>query len=70
MSKQNLEKVLRRELEVLNDQIDEKIIRGLSYAREAKRHKFILSSLANIHRESRSDSGWLVKSFSSTFSII
>lgn len=65
MSKQNLEKILRRELEVLNDQIDQKIIKGLSYAREAKRHKFLLSSLANVRREARSSSGWL-----RTFSII
>lgn len=64
MSKQNLEKILKKELEVLNDQIDEKIIRGLSYAREARRHKFILTSLSNIRRESRTDSGWLTRSFS------
>jgi hypothetical protein len=64
MSKQNLEKVLRKELEIINDQIDEKIIKGLSYVREAKRHKFILSSLADIRRELRSDSGWLTRSFS------
>lgn len=69
MSKQSLEKILRKELEVLNDQIDEKIIRGLSYAKEAKRHKFILSSLANIGRETKSNSGWLTKSFNN-FSII
>lgn len=64
MSKQNLEKILRRELEALNDQIDEKIIKGLSYAREAKRHKFLLSSLANVRREVRSNSGWLTRTFS------
>lgn len=64
MSKQNLEKILRRELEALNDQIDEKIIKGLSYAREAKRHKFLLSSLASVRREVRSSSGWLTRTFS------
>ena len=51
MSKQNLEKILRSELEVLNDIIDHKIIKGLSYAREAKRHKFILSKLAEVKKE-------------------
>ena len=61
MSKQNLEKVLRQELEVLNDVIDHKIIKGLSYSREAKRHKFILSSLANIRRNKIS-SHWMVRS--------
>lgn len=67
MSKQNLEKTLREELEVLNDQIDHKIIRGLSYAREARRHKFILLRIAEIRKAQRL--GWLGKSFNfaSTF---
>lgn len=67
MSKQNLEKALKRELEVLNDVIDQKIIRGLSYSKEAKRHKFIVYSLASMKRSSGSN--WLARSFS-TFSII
>ncbi len=66
MSKQNLEKSLRKELEVLNDVIDQRIIRGLSYTREARRHKFILSNLSNIQR---ARSGWMVRSLSN-FSII
>lgn len=54
MSKQNIEKTLRRELRVLNEMIDQRIIRGMSYAREAKRHKFILESLARMRKnESR-----------------
>jgi hypothetical protein len=64
MSKQNLERVLRNELEVLNDVIDKRIIRGLSYAREARRHKFILSRIAEMRREDRSGINWLTKSFS------
>ena len=69
MSKQNLEKTLRRELEALNDVIDRKIIKGLSYAREARRHKFLLSNLASLRRASRPHAGWFSKSFSlvSTF---
>ena len=69
MSKQNLEKALREELEVLNDVIDKRIIKGLSYVREARRHKFLLSSIANLRRASRVHSGWFSKSFSlvSTF---
>jgi len=62
MSKQNLEKTLQKELGVLNDQIDQKIIKGLSYVRESRRHKFILARLSDIKRSSRS--GWLSKSFS------
>lgn len=69
MSKQNFEKALRKELAVLNDKIDEKIIRGLSYSVEARRHKFILSQLASLKKASRSGSGWFMRSLStmSTF---
>ena len=69
MSKQNLEKELRHELEALNDQIDRKIIKGLSYVREANRHKFLLSSLARLRRSAHSRSSWFTRSFSlvSTF---
>jgi len=69
MSKQNLEKVLRSELDILNDVIDQKIIKGLSYTRESKRHRFILASLSNIRKEMRTNSGWLTRSLN-TFSII
>jgi hypothetical protein len=63
MSKQNLEKTLRQELEALNDVIDCKIIKGLPYAREARRHKFLLSSISRLHRASRLQSGWFSRSF-------
>lgn len=63
MSKQNLEKALRQEIEVLNDVIDQKIIKGLSYVREARRHKSLLSSIASLRRVSRAQSGWFSKSF-------
>ena len=64
MSKYNLEKVLKKELEVLNDVIDQRIIRGLSYTHEAKRHKFILSRIQEMRRESKSGINWLGRSFS------
>ena len=64
MSNRILEKKLRRELEALNDQIDEKIIRGLSYVRESRRHKFIVNSLANLRRSTSISSHWLFKTFS------
>jgi hypothetical protein len=54
MSKQNLERELMRELAVINDVIDKKIIRGVSYAREARRHKFILNNLSSIRRSQSS----------------
>ena len=65
MSRQNLEKALSRELEVLNDIIDKRIVRGLSYAREAKRHKFIILNLAHLRRE-RQRFSWLARSLSLT----
>ncbi len=60
MSKYNLERMLRRELGTLNDIIDAKIIRGLSYAREARRHRFLQSSLYRLRQSDRS--GWLARS--------
>ena len=63
MSKYKLEKTLRRELGVLNEQIDLKIIKGLSYAREARRHKFLVSRLSDMQRESKSNASWFSKSF-------
>ena len=60
----NLEKTLRQELEVLNDVIDQRIIKGISYARESRRHKFILSRIQEIRREARSGTNWLTRSFS------
>jgi hypothetical protein len=64
MGKYNLEKKLRRELRVLNEQIDEKIIRGLSYSREAKRHRFIVGTLNRVRSRERS---WLSRSLSHSF---
>lgn len=59
MSKYNLEKALRRELSVLNEVIDRKIVRGLSYAKEARRHKAVVRSLSMMR-----SSGWFSKPFS------
>lgn len=70
MSKQNLEKTLRRELDVLNDQIDQKIIKGLSYAKEARRHKFILQNLVNLRKSQKSGAGWFGRSLSLTSTFI
>ncbi len=55
MSKNNLEKVLRNELGALNNAIDWKIIQGRSYAQEARRHKYVVSTLRNIRK---SQMGW------------
>ncbi len=58
MQKKNVEKMLVSELRFLNEQIDQKIIRGLSYAREARRHKFIVNTLDNIRRSRQS---WMMR---------
>lgn len=45
MSRGDLIRVIQIELEELNKKIDLKIIKGRSYKKEAKRHKFLLSQL-------------------------
>ena len=60
MSKQNLERALKRELIMINEIIDRKIVRGISYAQEARRHKYILSSI----RRMRQGSSWFGGRFS------
>lgn len=42
MSQQQLSQAIEQELEKLNARIDLKIIRGQSYVREARRHRFLL----------------------------
>lgn len=50
MSKQKLITTIHTELEKINEQIDLKIIQGLEYKREAKRHKFLVSHLTQVIR--------------------
>jgi hypothetical protein len=64
MSKINLEKALRRELELINDIIDQKIVRGLPYGREARRHKFLLSNIAKIQQYPKIQTNWFFKPLS------
>jgi hypothetical protein len=62
MSKPHLEKLLKSELGALNDVIDQKIIRGLSYTREARRHKFITARIISLKKQTRSWFGKMVLS--------
>ena len=66
MSSHTFKKTIESELRKLNEEIDIKIVKGLSYVRESRRHKFLLKQLNSFNRHS---SGWLQKSFSlvSTF---
>ncbi len=50
MSKQKLITTIHTELEKINEQIDLKIIQGLEYKREARRHKFLVSHLTQVIR--------------------
>ena len=59
MSKITLEKTIRAELHKINDIIDLKILKGLSYRREALRHRFLLSRLSDMHRIQKFNSSWL-----------
>lgn len=51
MSKSKLLSTISSELEEINNQIDWKVIKGIPYRREAKRHKLLLSMLADIKRQ-------------------
>lgn len=50
MSKQKLITTIHTELEKINEQIDLKIIQGLEYKKEARRHKFLVSHLTQVIR--------------------
>jgi len=62
MSKFILEKNIQAELKKINDIIDLKIIKGLSYKREALRHRFLLYRLVDLHRVSKFHSNWFQRS--------
>jgi hypothetical protein len=62
MSKLKLEMTVRRELQKLNGVIDEKIIKGIPYAKEAKRHKFLLARLSDLRDSERFN--WFSKAVS------
>jgi hypothetical protein len=48
MSKQKLVSTISRELQAINEQIDWKIIKGISYKRDARRHKLLLTMLQDV----------------------
>ncbi len=52
MSKSMYKKTIEHEIEKLNQKIDLKIIKGLSYRTEAKRHKFLLARLSELSQYS------------------
>lgn len=52
MSKQTFIRAIRMELDKLNQDIDLKIIKGLSYKRESMRHRTLTAELRKITRQS------------------
>jgi hypothetical protein len=62
MSKFVLEKKIKYEIRKINDIIDLKIVKGVSYRREALRHRFLLNRLSDLHRLSRFHSNWFQRS--------
>lgn len=63
MSKYQLTKEIQKELDILNRRIDDKILRGVSYGNEAKRHKMLLAQLTRFNRHS-SGKGIFARMFS------
>lgn len=53
MSKIKLVHNLRREIKKLNSEIDLKIIKGLPYKAEARRHKFLVSQFYGFYESSK-----------------
>lgn len=51
MSKHTLDKEIQRELAKINDRIDRKIIKGLPFRDEARRHKELLATLQRINED-------------------
>jgi hypothetical protein len=61
MSKHQAVRTIRAEIERLNQEIDLRIIKGVSYRREALRHKFLTAQLARLQPKR---SNWLGRSLS------
>ncbi len=54
MSKEKLHTLITRELSKLNAKIDQKTIRGISYSKEARRHRALMSQM----RQLKNDALW------------
>ena len=50
MSKKTLMRTISEELEYINQKIDMKVIKGISYKAEARRHKLLVSMLQDVKR--------------------
>lgn len=59
MSKHILVRELKQEIDKLNTVIDLKIIRGISYRAESRRHKFLMSQLSSLSQRPVVSKGWI-----------
>ena len=50
MSSNTFKKAIERELQKLNEEIDNKIVKGISYVKESRRHKTLLNQLNSFNR--------------------
>ena len=53
MIKYRTARIIKKELARINEMIDIKIIKGLSYRTEARRHRFLMSQLAHVEQSAR-----------------
>lgn len=67
MSKYQTIRTIRSEIARLNHEIDLRIIKGLSYKEQSRRHKFLMSQLGRLHR---SNTSWFTKPFSFVSSFV
>jgi hypothetical protein len=51
MSSNTFKKAVERELQKLNEEIDNRIVKGFSYIRESRRHKSLLKQLDCISKK-------------------
>ena len=63
MSTQKLIHTLSSELQHINEEIDLKVIRGIPYKREAKRHKLLMNMLQDVTRIQRPQTSMRFLSF-------
>ena len=61
MSRYQLQKTIKKELKDLNWRIDMKIVRGLPYRTEARRHKFLVMQFNRLKKQSLSN--WNIFSY-------
>ncbi len=58
MSTYNSIRKIEREISRLNEQIDLRIVRGLSYKTLSRQHKLLVTELRDLRREAGSEISW------------